>query len=336
MNISHSTVRAAALTGFGSLCRSYGIDAAIVLRSAGLPPQIERDPDRRIPARAVNIALEHAAELAGTDDFGLRLAAMRGIANLGPVTVLARDEPDVRSALAIFMAYLPLHNEALHIELQENADEVILSCAIDMGGPNVQASDIAVAMLHRILRQLLGPDWLPLMVCLDHPAPVRTMQFQRSFGCPVQFGQLFCGIVLRQKDLSRPNILAEAGLRPYTEGLRRNLEFQGADNLTLRIRQLLRAMLANRRCTAAHVAQQLGLSRRSLDRRLALEGTSFHTISNAVRGDIACGQILGSRRTMAEIGDLLGFSSPAAFNAWFTAQFGQSPARWRKVHRGSR
>lgn len=88
-------------------------------------------------------------------------------------------------------------------------------------------------------------------------------------------------------------------------------------------------MLSNRRCTAPFVAQQLGLSRRTLDRRLAGEGTSFHALLDEVRRDIARGQIEGSRRSMAQIADLLGFGSAAAFSTWFVGGFGMPPGQWR-------
>lgn len=328
--MSHrATVRAAALTGFRALCRSYGLDCGAILREVGLPVRVEDEPDRRIPAAAVNFVLERAAELSGAEDFGLRLAELRGFSNLGPVTVLARDEPDMRSALDIFIAYLPLHNEALDIALSLEGDVAILSCALTTPGPKPQSLDVAVAMLHRILRQLLGEVWAPQMVCLERSTPVRAAHFQRVFGRRVHFGQDFSGIVFDPADLARPNLLADTSLRHYSAGLRQNLKEQRGEPLAGSVRRLLRTMLSNRRCTAPFVAQQLGLSRRTLDRRLAGERTSFHALLDEVRRDIARGQIEGSRRSMAQIADLLGFSSAAAFSTWFVGGFGMTPGQWR-------
>lgn len=329
--MSHrATVRAAALTGFRALCRSYGLDAAPILREVGLPTRAEDQPDLRVPAEALNRALESAAELSGAEDFGLRLAQLRGFSNLGPVTVLARDEPDMRSALDVFIAYLPLHNEALDVTLTMEGDIAILSCAIATPGSKVQATDVAVAMLHRILRQLLGGDWAPQMVCLERLPPVRAAHFQRVLGRRIEFAQDFSGIVFDPADLARPNLLADPDLRRYTAGLRQELQRQQDEPLAMRVRRQLHAMLPNRRCTAPLVAQQLGLSRRTLDRHLAAESTSFQSLLDEVRRDVARGQIEGTARSMAEIADLLGFASPAAFSSWFLAQFGQPPGRLRR------
>lgn len=324
------TVRAAALTGFGALARSYGLDPAALLRGAGLPGDAESDPDRRLPTPAVNRLFEAAAQQAGTDDFGLRLSELRGFSNLGPVTLLARDEPDIRSALAIFISYLPLHNEALSIDLSEQDGLAILACAVAGDGPKVQATDVAVAMLHRILRQLLGTGWQAQGVYLERQRPVRLGPFERAYAARVHFAQDFSGIAFAAADLDRPNLLAEAALRPYTAQLRAALP--GLTDLPLaeRIRRLLRAMLAGGRCTAPLAAERLGLSRRTMERRLAGEGTTFHALLDEVRSEVARGQLTGSARSNAEIADLLGFASSAAFTAWFSARHGQPPQAWRR------
>jgi AraC-like DNA-binding protein len=324
-----ATVRAAALTGFGGLCRTYGIDTAPLLRSAGLPLRAEAEPDRRLSASAVNRALEHAADLSGAEDFGLRLAELRGFSNLGPVTVLARDEPDMRSALAIFIAHLPLHNEALAVALSLEGDVAILMCHILTAGRKTQATDVAVAMLHRILRQLLGSTWTPQMVALERPAPVRPGHFERVFGRQVAFGQDFSGIVFDPADLERPNLLAEADLRRYTADLRQSLSSQQDEPLSARVQRQQRTMLSEQRCTASAVAARLGLARRSLDRGLAKEATSFHALLDAVRRDAALDLVEGSGRSMTEIAGMLGFASAAAFNAWFAARWRLPPGRWR-------
>lgn len=326
----NATVRAAALTGFRALTRSYGLDAGPILRGVGLPAALEDDPDRRVPTEAINAAFEHAAEAAGVEDFGLRLAELRGFSNLGPVTVLARDEPDIRSALDIFISYLPLHNEALDVALLIEDDVAILQCVIQSSSPSIQAMDVAVAMLHRILKQLLGSNWTPELVSLERVAPVDRRHFHHVFGRRVHFAQEFSGIVFDPADLARPNLLADSALRPYTEDLRRNLQGLKTQPLDARVRRILRTMLASRHCTAVFVAGQLGLSRRSLDRGLAALGTSFHAILNEVRRDAAQGQIKGSTRSMMEIAALLGFNSSAAFATWFKGQFGIAPSAFRR------
>jgi len=326
------TVRAAALTGFDALARTYGLNPAALLRAAGLPADAERDPDRRLPTSALNWMFERAAAQAGAEDFGLRLAELRGFSNLGPVTLLARDEPDIRSALAIFTSYLPLHNEALTIDLSEEDGLAILSCTVAGEGPRIQATDVAVAMLHRILRQLLGPQWQAQAVYLERPCPIHAHRFAQAYASPVYFAQDFSGIVFDPADLDRPNLLAEAALRPYTAQLRAALPGLADLPLEERICRLLRAMLPGRRCTAPLMAERLGLSRRTMERRLAVRGLTFHGLLDEVRSELARGQLSGTSRSNAEIAELLGFASSAAFTAWFATCHGLPPQTWRRRH----
>lgn len=71
------------------------------------------------------------------------------------------------------------------------------------------------------------------------------------------------------------------------------------------------------------------LSRRTMERRLAAEGTTFYALLDEVRSEVARGQLTGSTRNNAEIADLLGFASSASFTAWFAARHGL-PLSWRR------
>lgn len=333
MNMSQPprlTVRAAAVTGLSALCRSYGVDAARVLRAAGLPAGIEAQPDRRVPVSAVNQAFELAAIATGRDDFGLRLCELRGFSNLGPIGLIARDEPTVGAALAAIEAYLPLHNDALAIRRESAGDLVVLHTAILAAGPCTQARDIAVAMQHRIIRQLAGPDWQAEEVCLTRAAPADPARFLQVLGPRLRFGADFDGIVVDAALLARPNPFADAAFRPYASRLLDLTDPGRGEPMRERVRRVLSLLLASGRCTAAHVAAQLGLSRRTLTRALEAEGTRFLALHDEARAEVACRHLAGGSRSLAEIADLLGFSSPAAFSTWFRRLHGTAPRDWRR------
>ncbi|MBS0254596.1 MAG: AraC family transcriptional regulator [Proteobacteria bacterium] len=323
------TVRAAALTGFASLCQTHGIAAAPLLRRAGLDPLAEAEPDRRLPVAAVNLALELAAQAAGRDDFGLRLAELRGLANLGPVGLIARDEPTVGSALALIEAWLPLHNEALLVTRERSAGIVVLRAEILGSGPRGQARDIAVAMLHRILRQLAGTDWQPEEVCLTRATPAEPGLFRQALGPNIRFQADFDGLVVAGELLERPNPLADPAFRPYAARVLHGLDPRGDEAMAVRVSRLLALLLPSGRCTAEHVARHLGLSRRSLTRALAAEGTGFLALHDAARDEVAQRHLANRHRNLAQIADLLGFSSPSAFTTWFRRRHGVPPSSWR-------
>lgn len=324
------TVRAAALTGITALCRSYGVDAAPLLRRAGLPANPEGMPDLRVPCQAVDQAFELAALACGRDDFGLRLSELRGFANLGPISLLARDEPTVGAALAAIEAYLPLHNDALVVTREHHGEIVVLRSTLLGPGARVQATDIAVAMQHRILRQLTGPAWEAEEVCLSRPRPADLAKFRQVLGPRLRFDADFDGIVIRADLLDSPNPMAEAALRPYASQMLRLADPGAGESMADRVRRVLALLLSSGRCTAGHVAQHLGLSRRTLTRALEAEGTRFLALLDTEREEVALRHLSARARSMAQIADLLGFSSPAAFSTWFRARFGVSPREWRR------
>ncbi len=323
-------MRAAALTGLGALCRTYGVDAVRVLREAGLPASAESQPDRRLPVTAVNQAFELAAQATGRDDFGLRLAELRGLSNLGPIGLIARDEPSVGEAFGVIEAYLPLHNDALAISRERFGDLLVLRSEILAPGRKVQASDIAVAMQHRILRQLAGPGWAAEEVCLTRGEPADPARFRQALGPHLRFNAEFDGIVIRADLFARPNPLADAAFRPYAGQLLRSAAPGASESMTERVRRVLGLLLASGRCTAGHVAAQLGISRRTLTRALEAEGTRFLALHDDARSEVAQRHLAGRARNLAEVSDLLGFSSPAAFTTWFRRRHGISPSEWRR------
>jgi AraC-like DNA-binding protein len=262
----------------------------------------------------------------------LRLAEQRGFSNLGPVTALVRDEPDIRSALQVLSAFLPLHNDALEIRIQEAGDLVLVAVYLHDPGsaPVVQATDVAVAMLHRILQTLFGSEWTPQMACFERARPASLQKAHAMFGLRPEYQQTFSGLVLTRADLDRPNSRAEVGLKPYLAALRQQFAPAGGE-MVPRVQNLVGVLLPTGRCKAPVVAGQLGLSRRSLDRALAAEGTSFQTILDAVRREIAFRQVLQSRRRLTDIAVSTGFQSLAAFSGWFASRFGHSPREMRKT-----
>src|SRR4051812_50197479 len=79
-------------------------------------------PDKWVPASAVARLLERSAAASGLEDFGLRLARLRRLATLGPLSGGLRQEPDLRSAMQLLTRYEHSYNEALRLRLDEPRD----------------------------------------------------------------------------------------------------------------------------------------------------------------------------------------------------------------------
>ncbi|WP_416063521.1 AraC family transcriptional regulator ligand-binding domain-containing protein [Rhodococcus indonesiensis] len=328
--------RYAALNSYVEVAHSSKIDPATLLRASGLDPAGLSLQDRWVPAEAIADLLERSAAAADRDDFGLELAERRRFSNLGPLSLVVREEPDVRSALRILVHYEHMYNEALHTRLTEQGGVATIRITLDVGRPGEfrQSVDLAVAVMHRLLQGFLGPQWRPLSVSFAHPAPRRLDTHHRVFGTAVDFGRDFDGIVLYTADLDAPNAMSDPLLRSYAQQFLDSVGSPRETTTVDRVRELIELLLPTGRCSVDQVARSLGIDRRTVHRRLADEGETFSSVLDATRADLAMRMVGSGRHSLTEVSDLLSFSAPSNFSRWFRNRFGCSPSRWRAEEGG--
>jgi AraC-like DNA-binding protein len=302
------------------------------MRSVGLDVGDLAVQDTWIPAAAVARLLENSAAASGREDFGLRLAEFRRLANLGPLTLVIREEPDLRSILHMLIRYEHSYNQAIRIRLSEAGGLATIRVDLELGEPVVtrQSIDLAVGVLHHIHRELVGARWEPLSVCFSHPAPADISTHRRVFGPVIRFQAKFDGIVLRASDLDAPNTVADPLLRGYAHQILGSMMPPDGVTTVATVRELIEVLLPSGRCSVAAVARSLAVDRRTVHRRLTESGETFSSLVNDIRADLAQRLVPNPRRSLTEIAQELGFSEPSAFSRWFRVQFGCSPTEWRK------
>jgi AraC-like DNA-binding protein len=329
-------VRCATLDGYVGLARSSGLDPARLLSGGGLTVADLSVPDKWVPAVAVARVLEGSARESGREDFGLRMAGLRRLATLGPLSVVLRQEPDLRSALGLLVRYQHSYNEALRMRLDEAGDLATLRLWFEFGEPAPvrQSLDLAMATLLGIVRELLGRQWEPLSWCFAVGPPSSLAPHRAVFGPRLQFGHEFTGLVLYAAELDAPNTMSDPLLRPYTQQFLQALGAPPGEALVDRVRQLVEMLLPLGRCSTARVARSLGITERTMHRRLTAEGTSFSTVVHTTREALAERYLATERYSLTEVSELLGFTAPSAFSRWFRQRFGVSPTGWRAGGRG--
>ncbi|MCP2316381.1 AraC-type DNA-binding protein [Nocardia amikacinitolerans] len=324
-----SMVRSAVLSGYVELTLSLGVDPMLLLRSVGIGAAALAASDTWLPADAVDLLMERTAYEANCEAFGLHLAARRGLSNLGPVALVAREEPDIRSALHVALRHIALHNEALRTQLTETGSLTALRIQTAPGATlGRQSTELAVGATCRILREFLGRDWHPLSVCFTHSAPAQCGDAYRILGPSIEFDQSFDGIVCYTHDLDTANPLADPMLRPYAREYLRSLAPSGESTLE-RVRAIIETLLPTQQCSAATVADHLGMDRRTLHRHLTRSGETFTTLLDTTRLDLAHRYLTHQDRTLSDIAAELGFSELSAFSRWFRHHTGHSPSRIR-------
>ena len=326
-------IRSASLNGYVDLVRSLGRDPQPLLSRAGITMRSLQDPETPLPAEAVSALLEDTAIVTGVEDFALRLAARRTLANLGPISLILKEEPTPRMALDTLCRYLRLLNASLITDLIETGETVTIRevMLVKPAHSMRQSLEMAVAVMYRILLELIGPQWRPLQVCFDHRPPRDISPHKHFFGPTVMFNQDFNGIVCAKSELDLPQASSNSGLAGFARQYLDHAMAQQRQTARETVRQMIAALLPGGRCTAQSVAHHLNLDRRTIHRYLIKEKTSFSKLLQEVRTELVTRHIRDSDLPLGEVAGLLGFSSHSAFAFWFRSTFHCSVTQWRQA-----
>jgi AraC-like DNA-binding protein len=329
-------IRSAVLSNYIEVARSVGLDPYRMIAEFRLPPTGLTDPEVKVSAAAVGRLLEESAARSGKLDFGLRLADQRTVANLGALALLVREQPSIRKALDVMVAYMFLHSESLLLNMREQNSEVTLSLTFDLDRPVPirQGVELGIGALHRSLQHLFRERWKPQSVCFTHAAPSKKDVYRRFFGTDVLFNQDFNGIVSASRELDAAVPAADAKMARHVQQYLDTIAARRNSSMTASVRDCIYTMLPSGLCSADTVAARLGVDRRTVHRHLAREGATFSSIMDSVRAELVTRYIENRDRPLASIAELLGFSALSAFSRWFKSQFACSASEWRADHSG--
>ena len=328
-------IRTATLTGYAGLARSSGLEPAELMDQVGLDIDDLDAPDRWIPSAPAARLLELSAQQSDCADFGLRMAQLRRLGTLGPLSVVLRDQPDLRSAVDLLICYEHAYNEALHLRLSEHDGLATLEVWLEFGepAPSGQALDLAMGALLGIIRSLVRNDWEALLTSFSRPGPSDPGPYHRMFGARVRFDQEFTGLVFPTRDLDAPVVTSDSSLRPYTEQFLQTVVAPRAPTTSSRVAEVVELLLPLGRLSLHQVSRHLGVRPRALQQSLADEQESFSSVVHLVRARQAERYLPNGRYSMTEVSQLLGFGAPSAFSRWFNQKFGTSPTGWRRAAR---
>ncbi|HWA62265.1 MAG TPA: AraC family transcriptional regulator [Caulobacteraceae bacterium] len=316
-------MRSSILSAYADAARSVDIEPYRMLRKVGLPEAGLRQPDVAIPADRLVTLLEASARESDRPDFGLLVGSAFRLPMAGPLGLLMRQQPTVRAALEALARYLRYQDTTMEVRLTERRD--VLVAEIDFSSRrfarSAPAADMAVAMYVQTLRGLLGDEWSPELVALTHPKPRDLVPYQ-ALSRRLEFGHDYNAIVVSAEDAALPIPGADPDM---ARELARYIERGGAPGSRTaveRVSDLIVRLLPEGYCTIEHVAERLGVDRRTVHRWLAAEGKSFSQLVDEIRRDIAVRELRGGDAPLGEVAERLGFSSLSTFSRWFRAAFG--------------
>lgn len=311
---------------------AHGADAGALLRRAGLSGADLRSPDERVPLAALYTLVEEAAAAVGGPLFGVKVATGIDIGLFDALGFLVLTSPTFGAAMERTLRYQRLWNDGERYSL-----------LVESGRAHLRYEPFgADRPAHRIMAEMFafdvgcnGPKLLadappPLAVRFRAEAPPDTAPYEALFGAPVGFASPIDEVVLPAELFDRPMPMANEAMHAYFQrhADAALAQLGPAPSLPDRVRAFVADRLPDGGATLEAAARSLGMSARTLQRRLRAEGASFEDLVDAARRARAM-VYLDAHVSIGEVAYLLGYAEPSVFHRAFKRWTGTSPEAWR-------
>lgn len=311
------------------LIRQLGGEPEGVLLGAGLELSALDHPDNRVPYRTLASALDLAARNTGCEHLGLLAGRLFHLTELGLLGELVRNCPTVGRALESLTVYQHLNSEGGLAFLLKRGDYVDLGYAsYHPSVPGVaHLYDTALATGMNIMTDLCGPTWKPYEAFLPHAKPRDVAQYRAFFKVAPRFDAEYCALRFPARDLARavPDASPEAHRRCEVAA-----RSAGAPDFMQQVYRGLRRLMLENRHSGDDLAQLLTMHRRTLNRRLKAEGTTFQRVLDEIRFEVARDLLSNSNVNLDDVAATLGYAAVTPFMRTFRRWSGTTPGQWRR------
>lgn len=314
-------------------CTRLGLDDARLLAAAGIAPGALRDPDARLTAEQADALWRAAFEASRRELLALQAAEATPFGAFRVLDYLGATGPTLGDGLRLVAAYFPLVDPRGLLRVEEGRREVAVVFASAEGAVLPRpAQEYTLAVLLGRARHAAARPIRPAAVRFTFERPSDAREHVRIMGVEPAFGQREAALVFTREDWATPSGMNDPGLFSVLGAHARALATSApaADPFLARVRAAIAEGLHGRVPALADTARRLALSPRTLQRRLAGEGTSHADLLSEVRRVRAEAYLRAGDVSISEVSWLLGFSEQSAFTRAFRRWTGQAPTALRR------
>ena len=318
-----------------AIARLKRADVPVVplLRRVGLTPEVIADPEERLSVRSQITLLDEAAIALQDDCLGFTLACDFDPREIGLLYYVMASSHTLGEALKRGARYSQITNEALVVRYQEGNRLIIhLSYSGVPRHSDRHQIEFCMFAVMRICRVLTGQNLVPQHFSIAHYRSEGTAKMSRFVGTKVEFGADTDEIALNSNARELPIIHAD----PYLNNLLLKIceaaltDRRGnVSQLRTRVENAISSLLPHGRVVVDDVARSLGMSERTLARKLSDEGLNFTEILQQLRRDLAVRYLDDRKLHVSKIAWLLGFTEVSAFTHTFKRWTGKTPSQMR-------
>ncbi|MES9996701.1 AraC family transcriptional regulator ligand-binding domain-containing protein [Desulfovibrio aminophilus] len=328
------TIRATAVLGLFELVESTK-QLDFIFRKSGINPRQVRDRQQEIPLSNFLLLLANAAQSTNDGAFGLHLGLRSQLPDLGLLGYIMLNSPNVYEALRQMTRYYNYHQRGAEISLEPSGDTVHLVYGLSSQTEHLgrrEDAEMSLASYFSFVKDLVGMPTFPAEVLFEHPEPPYSGEHIRLFRCPVRFCRPENALIYKKTSLFRPVARADHELLKVLLDYMAQLvsERPRDEDMVGHVQYHVARMLRNGNLDFDRLTTVLGVSSRTLRRRLALEGTSFRELVTRTRLELARDYLTHPSMTVTEVAYLLGYASSSAFSRALRKLTGMTPREFRQ------
>lgn len=318
------------------LASNFGADTQAIYRKSGIDEGVFHRADSKLTLQQENAVWRAIVEALGDQHIGLRIGQRFQLSALGVLGFVLMNCRTVGEGFSKFCNYEQLIANTYHHTF--SIDRISAQYQMQVHGPwyaeRKHTLDLSMAGARKIAEELTGRELLPIKVQFPFKQPNNTIEYERAFPeAEIQFSSANCCITFNREFAEFPVVGSNREVfelfNKQTAELLERLEHR--ESYTARVKRIVLIQLNGEAPSIETVAEKLAMTVRNLQLKLKGEETSFQTLLDESRRDIAVELLWSKSVSKTEIAYFLGFSEVGAFSRSFRKWTGQTPTEYQQA-----
>ena len=309
-----------------------GLDTHALFKEAGLELAALSDADARFPTEGVSLLWQLAVGRSDNPAIGLTNSSVVKQGSFDVVAYAMMSSANLLGTLERVVRYVDILSDAATLTIADDREGHRLILELFGGKHPVprQRFEYDLITLLSFFRWVINRDLRPLALELRFPPPADVQPYRDAFKCPLRFNAPVNALLFARADVTLPLPTANVELAGVHERIAsEHLQRLDPAQTCHRTRAVIIRHLQDGEPRRPKIAAILGMSERTLQRRLTAEGTSFQLLLDDTRRELGRHYLGQKNVSLADVAYLLGFSNQSSFFRASRRWFGSSPRHYR-------
>jgi len=336
MKASQSQPQKTDLLRFHNEFENFSVDTQQLYQQLSVDPAIMKAADTTLNLLKYYEVMEAAAEMSQQPFLGIEMGLACKPTDLGMLGYMLRNAPNFETAVELLDKYTVLLSPETRTSLVKEHDQYVLTFEVLSTQPALarQTIDMTLAQFILIGRDAFNDSrWIPSRIYFNYPQPKGVDLSRFPIDCELIFDHYFSGVCFPSgiDDFHREDCDPQLLALLESQALQALKEHNIEKSLLKHIQFLISSNIGNTKMTAESVASELGMSRRTMHRRLSDYGVTFNELRESIVLNIAKESLAKTRVSITELAHKLGYADSSAFDRAFKRLTDKRPLEYRKL-----